>query len=39
VLGRAVPVLYLRAGVGGVRFDGAGRLRLGDAWVARGGRA
>lgn len=33
-LGRAAPVLHLRAGVRGARFDGAGRLELADAWVA-----
>ncbi len=35
VLGRAVPALHLRAGVRDARFDAAGRLLLGDAWVAR----
>jgi hypothetical protein len=35
LLGRAAPTLYLRAGVQGARFDGCGRLLLGDAWVLR----
>lgn len=35
VLGRAQPVLYVRTGVRDARFDAAGRLLLGDAWVAR----
>ena len=36
VLGLAAPVLYVRSGVHDVRFDGAGRVLLGDAWVTRG---
>ena len=35
VLGRAAPVLHVRAGVRDVRFDHAGRALLGDAWVSR----
>jgi hypothetical protein len=33
VLGRASPVLHVRTGVRDVRFDVAGRVLLGDAWV------
>ncbi len=35
VLGLAAPVLYVRAGVHDARFDAAGRVLLGDAWVSR----
>lgn len=35
VLGRAAPVLHVRADVRDARFDGAGRLQLADAWLAR----
>ncbi|MEZ4410362.1 MAG: hypothetical protein R3A52_28360 [Polyangiales bacterium] len=33
VLGRRAPVIYLREGVAGARFDPLGRLSLCDAWV------
>ena len=33
VLGSAAPTLHVRTGLHDARFDGAGRLLLGDAWV------
>jgi hypothetical protein len=36
VLGLASPVLHVRSGVRDARFDAAGRVLLGDAWVGAG---